>query len=171
MLVKPLDALAIPGFMSRQELEWLAATAATVESWTEIGGFIGRSMLAVGLALPRAARLQVVDYRLGDYQRAGQTLLTTYEELVEQRPDLRIAMVRAPSREAAKMLRQSDVVFIDGGHSRESVSQDIAAWRDKCRVLCGHDYNREGVRAAVDELLPGAAVVAGSIWMVERKPA
>jgi len=51
-----------------------------------------------------------------------------------------------------------DFIFIDAGHDYESVKKDILAWYNKLKpggLLCGHDINLEGVRTAVELLVPG----------------
>lgn len=158
----------VPGWMSKDELDWLAAMAARVQSWTELGTFCGRSALCVGLHLPKGAMLNLVDMSLGIQKRAGQSLWTTYEHLVQERPDLRIALYKWESTAAAEIVPDSDVVFVDAGHEYEHVVADIAAWKDKCRILCGHDYNSHawpGVVRAVQEAFPTATNPAGSIWV------
>lgn len=50
-----------------------------------------------------------------------------------------------------------DFVFIDADHAYQSVKNDIYAWLPKLKsggVLCGHDYNLDGVRQAIDEMIP-----------------
>ena len=53
--------------------------------------------------------------------------------------------------------RSLDFVFIDADHAYESVVKDITAWTPKLKedgLLCGHDYNLEGVNRAINELVP-----------------
>lgn len=161
-------ATEVPGFMSQEELGFLAETASKVTSWTELGGFIGRSLLAVGLSLPPNSRLQVVDYQLGFHKRAGQTLLDTYETIVGFRPDLEVILVKCDSAKAASYLKGSEVVFIDAGHGYESVKADIQAWKGKTNKLLGHDYDpdKPGVIRAVDEAFGKPARVVDTVWEV-----
>ena len=160
----------IPGFMSKAECEWLADQASNVYSWTELGVYCGRSALCVALHLPKNARLTVVDYRLGLGTEAGQSWLTTYQQIATRRPDLTVISVKADSADAAAWLPDSDVVFIDAGHTAEQVSRDITAWQGKCNLICGHDLNCEswpGVTAAVQQSLLQFDNPAGSIWMAD----
>ncbi|WP_197441425.1 class I SAM-dependent methyltransferase [Thalassoglobus neptunius] len=154
--------------MSRLECEWLAGIAATVNSWTELGAYCGRSMLCVGLHLPKKATLQVVDISLGTVSRAGQTLFTTFVELRQKRPDLNIVLARMDSVAAAELLKDSEVVFVDANHNYENVVNDITAWRSKCRILCGHDWNQKEwptVVRAVRRCVPNVSNPTGSIWV------
>lgn len=158
----------IPGWMSKEELDWIAGTAAGVSSWTELGVYCGRSALCVALHLPLGATMNLVDLALGTQRRAGQSFLTTYEEICQRRPDLTISMHKMESTAAAQVVPDSDVVFIDAGHGYEHVRTDIAAWGPKCEILCGHDFNPTawpGVVRAVKEAFPKSRNPAGSIWV------
>jgi hypothetical protein len=160
----------IPGYMSRIECEWLADCASRAVSWTELGAYCGRSMLCVGLHLPKGASLRVVDCYLGTIARAGQTLFTTFIELQQKRPDLEIVLAYTDSAKAATVLPDCDVVFVDAGHTYQNVVADIKAWRPKCRQLCGHDLNEKEwpqVARAVRELVPRFVTPTGSIWAAE----
>lgn len=162
------DIDAIPGWMTREECNWLAETAAGVSSWTELGVFCGRSTLCVALHLPQGSRLQLVDLYLGTITRAGQSFLTTYQQICQRRPDLTISMFRMESTAASKLVPDSDVVFVDAGHEYEHVKADIDAWQYKAPVFCGHDFDRRvwpDVVRAVDEAFPNGKNPAGSIWL------
>lgn len=45
-------ALSIPGWMSEEELLWLASTASSSHNAVEIGSYCGRSSRAIGDHLP-----------------------------------------------------------------------------------------------------------------------
>ena len=52
-----------------------------------------------------------------------------------------------------------DMVYIDGSHDYEDVWFDINNWQEMAKkVICGDDYTKhhDGVRKAVDDLLPDA---------------
>jgi hypothetical protein len=66
-----------------------------------------------------------------------------------------------------------DFVFIDADHSKEGVSGDIEAWRDKVRPggwIIGHDFNMQSVRDAVHEHFSPADVVLADdhVWFVRQ---
>jgi hypothetical protein len=71
------------------------------------------------------------------------------------------------SLEAVKEFKDKslDVVFIDGGHRIQEITEDIVAWLPKAKkILCGHDYHdTKAVRLAVDTLL-GPVQVCDRIW-------
>jgi len=157
----------IPGFMSKVGCEWLAETARRVTSWMERGAYCGRSMLCIGLHLPPGASLRVVDLYLGSIRRAGQSLFTMYDELVQRRPDIEIVLLRSDSAKAASLLPDSEVVFLDASHEEEAVAQGIRAWAGKLDLLCGHDYAVSawpGIKLAVDRLVSTAMCAAETIW-------
>lgn len=60
-----------------------------------------------------------------------------------------------------------DFVFIDADHSEQGCRADIAAWAPKLKPtgwIMGHDINWPGVRAAVDDLLPGYEIGPNVVW-------
>jgi len=67
-----------------------------------------------------------------------------------------------------------DFVFVDADHSREAVLRDLRAWWPKIRpggVLAGHDFEEEGVSAAVREFAAETALRpqrAGMCFVFER---
>ena len=155
------------GQMPEMDLKWLIEMASGVSSWTEVGVFAGRSALAVGLALPVGSLLQLVDI----YFQPKFKEVIGY--LIEARPKLTVTILRDKSADAANVLPDTDVVFIDDDHSYEGVKASVSAWENKCRILCGHDHPRDrhwpphdGVRQAVDELCNNIGPVEGSgLWL------
>jgi len=152
----------IEGWMGPWECCWLAGLASTMRSWTDVGVYHGRSSIAVATSLPKGATLNLVDIA---FPEAFQT--QWLPKVRKLRPDLVIATFPIASVDAALVVPDSDVVFIDGDHKYESVKADILAWQGKCRVLCGHDYQPHwiGVMRAVDELCPGAIQPTPDLWM------
>jgi len=68
----------------------------------------------------------------------------------------KINILTLSSIEASKILNETfDFIYIDAKHAYPSMKMDIDAWLPKIRsggVLCGHDYQIEDVRKAVEEL-------------------
>lgn len=148
------DIMQIPGLINKDELEYLCQIAQSTMSWTEIGTYCGRSFYAVGIHLPKKALIQVIDNNLGTIYRGNQTFLTTYTQLVQVRPDLKIVMHRMQSQYCKDIACNTEVVFIDGNHTYEHVKADISIWSKKAKLLLGHDYNYPGypdIKRAVDE--------------------
>ena len=65
--------------------------------------------------------------------------------------------------------------YVDGAHDLDAVSNDIKAWWPKIRVggyLSGHDWNQQGVRAAVTELSHATGVPimnhGPSVWIIQK---
>lgn len=167
-------AAQIPGYMSVTELWWLAEAAANLEdgaTWAEVGVFTGRSFLAVALALPRNSTLIGVDRWLGTQLRAGHRFSDTFEEVVFERSDLRLMLMKMSSAEAAAELaaKSFDVIFLDADHSEEAIRQDISNWLPNLKpggLMCGHDYANENypsVTKVIDEL-DGPEGATDMIW-------
>ncbi|GAF79786.1 unnamed protein product, partial [marine sediment metagenome] len=90
-----------------------------------------------------------------------------------------IVPMRMLSVEAAKEFDDEffDLIFIDGGHDADSVSEDISAWLPKLKndgFLLGHDIHMQGVvngivKALGEEVFKGVWYLYGSkIWSIEK---
>jgi hypothetical protein len=150
------------GWMGPRQLDWLGAQAAQMHSIVEVGSLRGRSAFALLTACQ--GRVYCIDPWPKD---------SDYESFMRdcgQFPNL--VAIREKSPEAAALVPDVDMVFLDGDHEYEAVVADIAAWLPKTRkLLCGHDYNNTefpGVAAAVDALLGDRLTfaVGNSIWTV-----
>jgi predicted O-methyltransferase YrrM len=136
--------------------------------------------------LPAGAVLYAVDH----WEGSETERLSTQYEALQLGPDVmmdvfrrnlhqelvsgKVIPIRATSVEGAKVLREkipggADWVFLDGDHEYEPTARDIRLYRALLRpggLLSGHDYwpDHPGVRRAVDQDVPGAAVFVRSIW-------
>lgn len=164
---------AIEGWMSVPELQWLNATAKTMRSITEIGCWKGRSTFA--LCSGCDGPVYAVDHFRGSVaEREGphaealrRNIQVEFLSNVGMFPNLK--SMKLDSLEAAHEVPDTDMVFIDGGHTYAEVLADIDAWVPKAkRLLCGHDYEMPDVARAVNERF-GRLVEnpVGSIWTVD----
>lgn len=93
----------------------------------------------------------------------------------------RVVPIPLPSRIAAQVIAdvnaKADLVYIDGSHDEQSVSEDISSYWPLLRdggYMIGDDYNMPSVRAAVTNALsiPSSmqwrGAYAGSCWMIEK---
>jgi predicted O-methyltransferase YrrM len=171
-------ALTIEGWMSAEELTWLAEQAGSATKIAEIGSWRGRSTAA--LSDNTTGTVWAIDTWEGspetdfdpDFKAGGPEWL--YGEFTKSMRE-NVKPVRLSSVEAAYMFEaiedRFDLIFIDGAHDYASVVADISAWRPLLAeggTLCGHDYwPGSDVRKAVDELLV-VSNPAGSIWREKK---
>lgn len=84
----------------------------------------------------------------------------------------KITPLRGYSVSAAHLLREADLIYIDGDHSMPGCMSDIMNYLPKAKkVICGDDYTNDfpGVKRAVSELLP-AHQHDGPFWWFETTP-
>jgi len=166
---------SIVGWMSIEELTWLARQARRHSRILEVGSWLGRSTAA--LSDNTEGVVYAVDTFLGSpetnddpsWKDHPEPWNWLWEEFKKNAAE-NIIPARMQSVEAAAMFAKAgetfDMIFIDGAHDTESVKADIKAWRPLLApggLLCGHDYFTT-VKEAVDELIPRPMIAAGTIW-------
>ncbi len=143
-------------------------------TYLEVGSWAGSSALAV--ASRRNVEIHCVDHWYGSPGPEGEAQRKTVRECGGNIYSIFKENVRGHhcivhpwhSKYVADKwpeTRKLDIVFIDGDHRYEEVKADIEAWLPHVReggILCGHDYNFEGVQKAVKELGHDASI--GAVW-------
>lgn len=142
----------------------------------EIGVFAGEAT-RIFAASPKVAQVYAVDnWAFADFDvtlgcfRAAE-VEAAFDRVLAERPDV-IRKVKTDSLSAAAQFADGsvDLVYIDANHNYFAVRADMAAWRSKVKpggILAGHDYDKIGVRRAVDEAYPGGVhVCADASWWV-----
>jgi hypothetical protein len=166
--------------MQPECLAWLEAAARGHQTVAEIGAWRGRATAALlnggahVLAVDTWAQRDVPRGQT-DAERGYRDFMATFAGAVA---DGSLEVLRSDSVLAANRIaeagRQFGMVFLDGGHSYESVRGDIMAWQPCVAsggMLAGHDFNsgHPGVVRAVTELFPGRwERGAGPIWLVRE---
>ena len=96
--------------------------------------------------------------------RNQKVLTNHYESAVTKLKPLNVEIIRKWSMDAVKDFKDNslDFVFIDGNHSFEYVTNDIAEWSKKVRpngIVSGHDFfrSRSGVYIHVKDVVQGWA--------------
>jgi SAM-dependent methyltransferase len=170
------NALKIDGWMSENELRFLAQQAEAAELIVEIGCWKGRSTRA--LADNTKGQILAVDPWNGDYpdNNGGihgiRTDVFHYfkANLLDKINDGTVVPFMMKS-DAFYTSRSPNFVFIDGDHQYPVVIADINLGLSILRkggILAGHDYSHTdwpGVKQAVDEMFPKINVI-DSIWWV-----
>ena len=167
-------SIGIRGWMSENELAWLAEQATTHKSIVEIGCFAGRSTYS--LAKHTSGEVYVIDDFLGaDDERPlssekSEALRAEFEKNLEEFIDEDKLIILDPEDfdEVAP-----DMVFIDGDHSYEGVSKDIKFWGPRLKlggILCGHDSGHPPIRQALADLIPDVRYVPSTaIWYTVKQ--
>lgn len=175
------------GFMSDQELIWLATKAQSSKIFIECGSWHGKSGRAIADNLPEGGVCYCIDTWKGSAAEQ-ETFHSSakwmdgdhaYYEFMQNNFDLvqagKIIPLRMTSKNAAAFFQerriQADTVFIDAGHLYQEVIDDINYWKPVVKnggTLCGHDYVQQDwieVKQAVDKIFPCAKIGNNtSIW-------
>lgn len=168
-------AKEIPGWMTDEELRWLATEATRHKAIVEIGSCWGRSTRA--LADHCSGTVYAVDDWWGprDVDLPEHDRKNLYRRFIENMQDTR-AKLRPVSANHASLaywiFRLPDMVFIDGDHRYEYVRHDIEFWKTWTTsggLICGHDSQYEAVDKAVREFFPEFKVAdQTTIWYVTK---
>jgi predicted O-methyltransferase YrrM len=172
-------ALAIEGWMSEQELVWLAAQAQRHDVIVEIGSHLGRSTRAL------ADHTLGIVFAFDDFNGPRDVYLEKKErEQIWKRfcsnmqDRTNVVMIRGKYEYTYTTFSTPhlqacipDMVFIDGSHEYEDVKRDILFWKDKLvpgGLLCGHDATFEDVGQAILDTIKDATVAPyTTIWYKE----
>lgn len=175
MNTQPYD-LSIPGYMEESELRWLHDTAKGMYSIVEIGCYQGRSTFALHQGCPGI--VYAVD-PWGDIMSNRANNLALFVRNIQCRTaglgqpwPLNLRLMPMTSSEAAPMLPDVDMTFVDGDHLAAGISGDIDLWTRKSKkILCGHDYGNPdwpAVKAVVDAVFGNRVEnPVGMIWSVD----
>lgn len=176
-------AQRVDGYMSLDELRWLAERAQESKVIVEIGSWKGRSTKA--LAMATAGTVYAVDNwkgtRGGDATgveadaKGREAIFGEFlQNLQSEIESGKVVVVNVDHENAMEKLAflkdKTDMVFIDGAHDEASVRRDIENFSALLKtggVLCGHDFcgDHPGVCAAVSALCPAAQPQPDtSIW-------
>jgi predicted O-methyltransferase YrrM len=174
-------ALSVQGWMTEEELSYLASVASKSNIVAEVGSWMGRSTCALAANIGSGS-VYAVDTWKGSQEHvpmlAGKPDGWLFSEFSKNTAGLPILPIPLPSLDAAFLLAKTtirfDLIFIDANHYYESVKADIQAWMPlltKEGILCGHDFDRTywpGIVRAVEECIPAFHVVPNTtIWSTE----
>jgi hypothetical protein len=167
----------IEGWMSNIELQWLYETASKMKSVVEIGCWKGRSTHAILSGCK--GNVFAIDTFKGtkdqiDAEHKEALKGNIYSEFIENTKQFNnLIVMRDFSVNISKFFRPKSVemVFIDGGHTKNNVIKDILCWLPICnKLLCGHDINMEGVEAAIIGINLEIEIIPGTVlWTHEIK--
>lgn len=176
-------ALAITGWMTANELRWLAERASSRQVVVEVGSYMGRSTLALADHCP--GTVYAID-KWGDYRMRWKNSVVWgafSSNLAAHISSGKVVPIRGKTPEAWRALDLAlrgvppDMIFIDGDHRYDAVASDVTEALRRLAaggLLCGHDYGHPtlpDVKAAVDiSLGPLAQVAVDTIFEMIQIP-
>lgn len=165
-------ALSIEGWMSPEELRWLAERAQEHQVIVEIGSYLGRSTRALADHTPG------VVYAIDDWYGprdvdwlTPEQRETCYTDFLKNINPGRTYPINK-DHAAATVPEVPDMVFIDGDHEYASVRRDIDLWLPRLApggLLCGHDAGRPDVIRAVKETFELVVAPETTIWWTRKQ--
>lgn len=168
-------ALKVKGWMTSEELRWLANAAQGCQRILELGSYLGRSTRA--LLDNSDAYLWCVDTWNSRIFKKTYSTGHHYNAFLKGIADARdrVTVLKMTTREAVKCMpvEPFDLVFIDADHTYKWVKHDILNFAPLLRlggILSGHDYfsSAPGLMRAVDELIgKGKFALVHHIWWVK----
>jgi predicted O-methyltransferase YrrM len=162
-LETPYASDGIGGWMTANELRWLAERAKDMDSAVEIGSWKGRSTCVL-LAATKGTVWAI------DPWRDHCDSYTEFCQNTHPYPNLIIMKMRSGVAANYFPEKSVDMVFIDGNHDYRDVKNDILKWTPIARkLICGHDYfhpKYPNVKHAVDKYI-GEVGTVENIWYKE----
>lgn len=187
-------AHALDGWISDEELRWLAQAARKAPTIIQIGAWHGKSSRAIADNLPPSGRLYDIDTWSGsqvelDTNHASARMMDgdhAFDEyargLFDHIQSGKVVPLRMHGVHAAKLLLdmgvKADLIFIDGGHSKGETKIDIESFlplRKEGGVIAGHDFKNglwPDVTTEVLDIFGGNVGHAErtTIWYTDAKP-
>jgi hypothetical protein len=151
-----------------------------MEKGAEIGVRFGRNLSEI---LRKCPKLHMIGVDLWDVQPNYKGVegydrheCWAHEHNMRKAKDMlapfegRVQLIQDWSWKAADQVEDEslDFFFLDADHMEDSVRKDLAAWMPKVKKggwLMGHDISWPGVKAAVDEIVPGYFIGPDVTWM------
>jgi len=143
-------------------INWIDSIRPTKEMRIiEIGSYIGESTMIFADRFKEVVSVDpyINDYDLEDAACSFAPFDKVYEQFVRNTLSIpNVKSIRETSENAFSILKdqQWDMVYIDGLHTLEGVSYDIAHYKTIIKpggFVCGHDYGWGNVRHAIGQLL------------------
>jgi len=158
--------------------------------FVELGAYKGKSTCFIATEIAnqnRKVNFYTIDSFQGDTNSADIKEVESYKsvnvskmfeefsENVKHVNDYIKEVIVSNSYEAANNFEDNsvDAIFIDAGHSYETVKKDILAWLPKMKkdsIMAGHDYTAwKGVGEAFRELFGSPDKVENDCWFIKIK--
>ena len=152
----------IEGWMTHLELLFLYEQAQKMDTIAELGSYQGRSTFAL------CSGCNGKVFAIDNFSMTGELPggRNSNGRLSLEKNVGHFNNIEILEGDSASFLRDVDMVFIDADHEYESVLKDIQAWLPRTKkLLCGHDWDWEGVRKAVSETIGKPDEIIESIWI------
>lgn len=164
----------VEGWMRSNELNWLYQEAKKYHAIVEIGSWKGRSTLALLNGTP--GTVTAIDTFKGSEAEVKGPHREAEEVDIRACFDFNtkkfqnIVVHQMENAKVAEQVGLAEMIFIDAGHTKEEVLQDLKIWEPKAtKLICGHDFDWPSVQEAVCEYFGTKDIQASdTIWYVRK---
>lgn len=167
----------IPSTTTQQEISFLVKMVKELPSdavIVELGTGVGGTACALGCFGHKVYSFDsyVESERYNRWLNSASGMSWTYEQACKNVAHMaNVILFKSDSTNTALVKERVSLLWVDGGHDYEIVSNDLRAWLPKmmpAHIICGHDFDLIEVAKAVNEFFPKHFNI-GRVWVMDSR--
>tara|TARA_R110000772_G_scaffold18184_4_gene50790 strand:- start:7646 stop:8173 length:528 start_codon:yes stop_codon:yes gene_type:complete len=146
------------------------------KSMVEVGSFSGEGTSIFAKKIGFVIAVDPYQAYWGDDEEHTQYEIEEAKEAMDlaMKQHYNISLLRMKGKDACTFIRPVvNLVYLDAAFTQIGATTMIRQWKDHCRFIGGHDYDMEGVKAAVDAFacvnqLPPPQTFQDTSWLIDQ---